>query len=166
VLKISQRHHLLLTCRRRQPGGRRQRQHGVHHQDRHQQSSGLCLGCRHRGPPRQPSCQQSRAGANRHFARSVRLPLFNDVPRLSESPPLDTGRAGRGARPQPYRGAGRPEALDAGRARSDVVYSIASEYHRSGGPEGPLLRTQLRTQPRPNRTYPTVRTQTHVPNRT
>ena len=45
-------------------GGRRQRQHGIHHQDRHQQPGGLGLGRRHRSPPRQSPRQRARAGAN------------------------------------------------------------------------------------------------------
>ena len=86
-------------------GRRRQRQHGVHHQDRHQESSRFHLGRWHRGPPRESSRERSRAGANRPFARSVRLPVLNDVPRVAESSPVDTGRACGGPDPQPHRGA-------------------------------------------------------------
>ena len=47
----------------------------------------------HRGP--------GRARANRDHARSVRLPVLDDVPRVAEPPALDPRRAARRADPQP-----------------------------------------------------------------
>ena len=86
-----------------------------------QQPGGLGVGRRHRGASRQPPRARGGARPDRGLARSVRLPLLDDVPRVAESPALDSRRAGRGARPQPDRRAGRAEALEPRRARSDAV---------------------------------------------
>ena len=79
------------------------------------------LGGRHRDPPRQPARAGGAAGAHRPVARSVRLPLLDDVPRLAESSALDSRRPGRRRGPQPHRRARRSEALDQGRARPHAV---------------------------------------------
>ena len=42
-------------------------------------------------------------GQDSHLARSVRLPVLDDVPRVAEPPALDSRRAGRRARAQPDR---------------------------------------------------------------
>ena len=68
-----------------------------------QQSGRLHLGGRHRGAPGQPLGERSRAGADGHIARSFRLPVLDDVPRVAESSPLDPGGARRGPGPQPHR---------------------------------------------------------------
>ena len=80
----------------RRAGRRRQRQHRVHHQDGHEQPGRLDLGRRHRGAPGQSAGQQLAPEPNGHVARSVRLPLLDDVPRVAEPPAVDSGRAGRG----------------------------------------------------------------------
>ncbi len=77
--------------------------------------------------------QQVAPGPHRAVARSVRLPVLDDVPRLAESPAVGARRAARRRGPQPHRRPRRAEALDAGRARPDVVYSRLSEVtDRSG----------------------------------
>ena len=73
-----------------------------------------------RGPPGQPARRRGRAGQDRRHARSVRLPVLDDVPRLAEPPALDARRAGRRQGPQPDH---RPRADASGRqagARSDA----------------------------------------------
>ena len=84
------------------------------------QPGGIGLGGRHRDPPRQSARARGRARPDRRLARSVRLPVLDDVPRLAEPPALDSRRARRRQGPQPDRRAGRSEALDAGRARPDA----------------------------------------------
>src|SRR5687768_7060509 len=52
------------------------------------------------------------------------MPVFDDVPRVAESPALDSGRAHRGAGTQPNHRFRRAEALDEGGARSDAFRSL------------------------------------------
>ena len=63
-----------------------------------QQPGRIGLGGRHRDPPRQPARAAGRARPHRPLARSVRLPLLDDVPRLAEPPALDPRRAASTAR--------------------------------------------------------------------
>ncbi len=86
---------------RRRPGGRQERIDRVHHQHRQGQRGGQRLGRRDRGPPGQPARPRRRAGEDRHHARSVRLPVLDDVPRLAQPSALDPRRPARGADPQP-----------------------------------------------------------------
>ena len=55
---------------------------------------GIGLGGGDGDPPRQPPRRPGGAGPHRGHARSVRLPVFDDVPRVAEPPALDP----RGAR--------------------------------------------------------------------
>ena len=103
---------------RRRPGGRRERIDRVHHQHREGQPGGQRLGGRDGGPPRQPARPRGRAGQDRRHARSVRLPVLDDVPRVAEPPALDSRGAGRGPDPQPDHRARRDEARREARARS------------------------------------------------
>ena len=68
--------------------------------------------------------QRGAARSHRALARSVRLPVLDDVPRVAEPSAVDARRAGRRRGPQPHRRARRPEALDEGRARPHAVDSI------------------------------------------
>ena len=68
--------------------------------------------------------QRSAARPDGAVARSVRLPLLDDVPRLAEPPALGARRPGRRRGPQPHRRAGRSEALDEGRARPHAVHPV------------------------------------------
>ena len=68
--------------------------------------------------------QQLAPGADSLVARSVRLSLLDHVPRLTQSPVVDSGRAPRRSRPQPGHCAGRSEALEPRRTRSDAVHLI------------------------------------------
>ena len=70
--------------------------------------------------------QQVAARPHRALARSVRLPVLDDVPRVAEPPAVDARRAGRRRGPQPHRRARRPEALDEGRARPHAVDLVAT----------------------------------------
>ena len=91
-----------------------------------------------RSAPRSTWSTASRARSRRTrtvaVARSVRLPVLDDVPRVAEPPAVGARRAGRRRGPQPDRRARRAEALDAGRARPhavdlavDAVRSVARE---------------------------------------
>ena len=69
--------------------------------------------------------QQLAPGADSLVARSVRLSLLDHVPRLTQSPVVDSGRASRRSRPQSGHRAGRSEALEPRRTRPDAVYLLA-----------------------------------------
>src|SRR5438477_75983 len=83
------------------------------------------LGRRHRDPSREPA--RARSGARSHggVARSVRLPVLDDVPRLAESSAVGARGPRRRRGAQPHRRARCAEALDEGRARPDAVDLVA-----------------------------------------
>jgi quinolinate synthase len=68
------------------------------------------VGGRHRDPPRQPSRAGDASRPDRAFARPVRLPLLDDVPRVAKPPAL--GARGSSPAIQPHRRPRRSEALD------------------------------------------------------
>ena len=64
-----------------------------------------------RSPPRPSPCRRGGAGEDRRLARSVRLPLLDDVPRVAESPAVGARLAGRRRGRQRNRRAGRAEEV-------------------------------------------------------
>ena len=54
---------------------------------------GIGVGGRDRDPSRQPARARGRARPDRRDARSVRLPVLDDVPRVAEPPAVDARRA-------------------------------------------------------------------------
>src|SRR5205823_6423249 len=126
------------------------------------------MGRRHRDPSRQPP--RARASSRPHgpVARSIRLSLLDDVPRVSEPPAVDAREPPRGQRPQPHRRSRRPQALDARRPRphadnhvNNRLLALLSrrEVRSSGSPvrfvdkEAPMAQT-LTTQTLPPLPYP------------
>ena len=93
------RHRASRSAVRRRAGGRRQRLDRVHHQARcKSEPGGIDLGRRHRDPPRQPARAARSRPNDRRLARSVRLPVLDDVPRVAEPPAVDARRAASTAR--------------------------------------------------------------------
>src|SRR5439155_9125798 len=109
-------------------GRRRFRIDRIHHQDGDRESGRVRVGRRHRDSPRQSSRASGAARSNRALARSIRLPLLHDVPRLAEPFAVDARRSRRGYRPQPHRRSRRSQALDEGRARSDALDFVAHAF--------------------------------------
>ena len=74
--------------------------------------------------------------------RSVRLSLLDDVSRVAQPSLVDSRRARRRRGSQPNRRAGRPEALDPGRARPHALHFVV-RFPASGEPKGSHYNSQV-----------------------
>src|SRR5258705_328229 len=79
------------------------------------QSGRFDLGRRHRSSSGQSPRASGRARPHGLVARSIRLPVLDDVPRVTEPPAVGARRARRRRGSQPHHRPRRPEALDEGR---------------------------------------------------
>ena len=91
---------------RRAAGRRRQRLDRIHPENGSRCGAGYDVGRRNGDPSRPSSRRRGGGDEDRDLARSGRLPVLDDVPRVAEPSALGAGRSARRRGPQPHHRAG------------------------------------------------------------